>query len=429
MVCLVTMVNKKKALLLGLIAFFSIVALHAEPLIPPVVAAPGSEDNLDVYLAIVGRENPMYSWWGHVGIVVADKRTNGMNMYDYGTFSFESKNFYTDFAKGRLWFLTSVVPFPEYIDYIIGLDRDMRVYRLTLAKDKKRALQAYLEWNELPENRLYLYHHYRDNCSTRIRDLLDDLTDGQLREQTTETSGMTLRQLSRKYARDSIAGDYIIDFLLSGKNDYPVTEWEEMFIPEYMERTIIGFSYKNSLGETIPLVAASKVVHVSRAYKPIPIGPFKPVWHRGIIAGILFALPALLLFFFGRKKSFEIYRLVFCFLAGIPGTALFFLMFFSNHDVMFDNWNILIVSPLCLLMIPFSIFSWKKKGILRKDGTRLSSYLMNVLCVALCSLAAIAFIAAKVPAWRQDTTMIFLTFIFPYLSFLLPLIKKREALN
>jgi len=315
-----------------------------------------------------------------------------------------------------------------YVNYIIARDRDLRVYLLNIEKDKKAGLKAYLEWNELPENRIYLYHHYLDNCSTRIRDLINDLTDGQLRERTESSSGMTLRQLSRKYARDSVFGDYIIDFLLSGKNDAPVTEWEEMFIPEYMERTFLGFSYKDSRGTTIPLIAASKAVNVSKIYKPIPIGPFAPVWYRGIIIGAILALPALLLFFFRRKKLFEAYRLVFCLAAGIPGSALFFFMFFSNHDVMFGNWNILILSPLSLLMVPFSVYCWKKTGRLLKDGSRLSLRMMQALCLTLCGLAVASFLGARVPAWKQDNTMIFLTFIIPYLAFLLPFAKPKAHL-
>ncbi len=418
----------KNFLLLALILACSLPSLTAGPIIPPVSVAPDSADSIDVYLTIVGRDSPMYSWWGHVGIVIADRQAGRMEMYDYGTFSFESKNFYTDFAKGRLWFLTSVVPFNAYINYIKGLDRDMRVYLLNIEKDKKVALRAYLEWNELPENRLYLYHHYRDNCSTRIRDLLDDLTDGQLRGQSAASTGMTLRELSRKYARDSVVGDYIIDFLLSSRNDLPVTEWEEMFIPEYMERTLLGFSYRDSKGETVPLIANAVVVNKSKTYEPIPIGPFKPVWYRGIIIGFFLALPCVIFFFLGLKKCFEIYRLVFSIIAGIPGSALFFFMFFSNHDVMFNNWNLLIVSPLCFLMVPFSIFCWKKTGKLLRDGSRLSMHLMKFLCLAFCAFTAASFLAARIPAWKQDNAMIFLTFMLPYLSFLLPFLPRPRKL-
>ena len=32
--------------------------------------------------------------------------------------------------------------------------------------------------NVLPENRDYLYHHYNDNCVTRLRDMIDTALGG-----------------------------------------------------------------------------------------------------------------------------------------------------------------------------------------------------------------------------------------------------------
>ena len=50
----------------------------------------------------------------------------------------------------------------------------------TLDLDEKQTLEIKrrLEENALPENRVYAYRHYLDNCCTRIRDLLDDVLDG-----------------------------------------------------------------------------------------------------------------------------------------------------------------------------------------------------------------------------------------------------------
>ena len=48
----------------------------------------------------------------------------------------------------------------------------------TLTDDQIAYWIEQLEWNLLPENVEYEYDHVVDNCSTRLRDLLNDVTGG-----------------------------------------------------------------------------------------------------------------------------------------------------------------------------------------------------------------------------------------------------------
>ncbi len=366
----------------------------------------------------------MYSWWGHIGLAIQDSKNGSEYIYDFGNFSFEAKDFFTNFAKGRLWFLALRLPFTPYVENMTESDRDIHLYKLNLGIEKKKAMQSFLEWNRQKENRQYLYHHYRDNCATRIRDLLNDLTDGQLLEATDLPSGKTLRELTRQGSRPYFFGDILISFLLSGVNDKPVTIWDEMFLPGYLERTVLSFSYTNEAGTVLPLVAEKMILHTSSIFKPVPVEPAFPVWYRGILAGLLFAFPAILLIMLRRKTLFDIYRMAFLCIAGIPGSILFFMMFFSDHDVTYGNWNILILSPLCFLIVPLTILIWKKKGKVLKDGTRLSDVMMRIFCHTLCGLTLVSFLASRIPRWKQDNLLIVAVMALPYLSFCLRERKK-----
>lgn len=47
-----------------------------------------------------------------------------------------------------------------------------------MTQDEKEQLLALLEENYLPENRIYRYNYFYDNCTTRARDRIEECIDG-----------------------------------------------------------------------------------------------------------------------------------------------------------------------------------------------------------------------------------------------------------
>ena len=72
--------------------------------------------------------------------------------------------------------------FAEYIDD----NRSIHVQRLALSDAQTERLTAYLLSEIRPENRDYRYDYYLNNCSTRVRDALDQALGGQLADRSTE---------------------------------------------------------------------------------------------------------------------------------------------------------------------------------------------------------------------------------------------------
>ncbi|MBU0954987.1 MAG: DUF4105 domain-containing protein [Spirochaetes bacterium] len=376
-------------------------------------------ENLEVWLMIVGPGPAIYSWWGHIGLVLTDTASGREYLYDYGNFDFEAENFIQNFAMGRLWFLMMRVPFSAYVPYTINLDRDIRVHRLNLPNDKKALLLQKLEHNFLPENRVYLYHHYDDNCSTRIRDLLDELVGGQLRAQTETASAYSLRQMSRHFADHSIAGYWIINFLLAGSNDQQATVWDEMFVPSYLENSVKDFRYLTSDGLAQPLIGESRILHDAGSYGTG--GTVRPLRYNFFIFLFLaiLLLPALLFYLKHWYRLFDWYRILLYTAAAIPGSVLCFMMFFSDHDVTYGNWNILLASPLLLAVIPLTIWKQRQKkpaGSLLRSAEFLAGPGFSGLQTAL---AGLALLLARLPFWHQDNVSVSLNFLALYLFFLI----------
>jgi uncharacterized protein DUF4105 len=168
-------------------------------------AAPDAGNELRVYLMTFSPGSVIYERFGHNVIVIHDpnpsierlgerakledkygtfQRVRPFDTTDrahhYGAFDF-GEGFIPRFVMGRMVYWTA----SDWADLTaLAYARENRavlLQELNLTPAQKLGLKEFLETNELPENRKYRYDYYRDNCSTRVRDAIDQATDGELK--------------------------------------------------------------------------------------------------------------------------------------------------------------------------------------------------------------------------------------------------------
>lgn len=178
---------------------------------------------IDVYTFGPGDE--IFSHFGHSAICAGDR------CYNYGTADFSTPVPLTiDFIRGRALFWVSVIDRERMKAAYRREDRS--IWRQTLplteqqASDLARSLATAVESDE----RYYRYHHYRDNCTTRIRDLVDRVTGGALSKAKLEE-----RPTFREYTYRGFAGHMellaVTDLIMGRAADQPGTRWDAMFLP------------------------------------------------------------------------------------------------------------------------------------------------------------------------------------------------------
>ena len=315
-------------------------------------------DRLRISLTTMGRGDPLYVWFGHSGLVVTDSQNGRSVMYDYGIFSFDD-DFYRTFALGRLNYEVWATSEPARNDLAIEEDRTITKISLDLPASSKLELVNFLNYNVQPEHNTYLYHHYRENCSTRIRDLIDKAVGGEFKTWATSIEyDETLRQMVMRHTAVSPFVDWVLNFLQSGSIDKPITLWEAMFLPEVLEQALLEFHYADGR----PIVNDSETIHTAtEGIRP----PVLDTWRSMTIPGMLFGLSlGLLSLFFGRvmtESKFATIRrtgllfhglinFLWTFATGLLSILLVFMMFASNHDVTYFNENILFVTPWLMVM-------------------------------------------------------------------------------
>jgi hypothetical protein len=335
----------------------------------PAIAA----DRFTMKIAVMGPGDELYFWWGHIALVIEDNSTGTARFYDYGLFSFENAHFYTNFAMGRLLYSCGASPAQRNYDVYIKTDRDITLYTLDLSPAKEEEVRNFAEYNILPENRDYYYHHFKDNCATRIRDIVDLAVDGQFKAMFGEAPGrFTLRQHVRRHTWFSPFADWALSFLMGQGIDQPITVWEEMFLPAEIGRRINDFTYVDQTGTARKLVSSVEVVNRSK-HRPAVLDVPRRQWVYELIAG-LFIAAALAFAGYARhnkhparwRTAFLVSQGVLGLFFGIMGSVLFFMMFFTNHDYTFHNSNVLYINPLLLAALPLSIVAIRSKKQLKR---------------------------------------------------------------
>ena len=320
-----------------------------------------SGDDLTVKVAVIGPGDELYFWWGHIALIIENPATGQSNFYDYGLFSFDNENFFYNFAFGRLLYSCGVSRTQLNINNYINTNRDIVIYTLDLPPQTKLKVLEFASFNVLPKNRDYFYHHFKDNCSTRIRDIIDLATNGQFYDQyVNENGGFTLRNHVRRHTWFSPAADWFLNFLMGQRIDTPVTVWDDMFLPSEVGKRIDEFWYTDPDGGRRKLVTSVDIVNTSYG-RPAVLNAPRKQWPYELALGCILA--ALFAFFFmlqiKKVKAGRIlagFSISLCGLFfGIAGLLLYFMSLFTDHDYTYQNFNMIYCTPLLLVCVPAGI--------------------------------------------------------------------------
>jgi hypothetical protein len=220
---------------------------------------------------------------------------------------------------------------------------------LDLTPEQALALAEGLEVAALPENREYRYHHYQDNCSTKVRDHLDRVLGGRLREAGKASARFTLRGHTRRHSGRQPVVDFALRFWMNASMEAPITVWEEMFLPGELARVV----------ESIGLARATQ-----RVFEPVdrPPIPEAPPTHGPYLFLVGLLLGGLAWFLGVRRDRARGWRVALGLTHSLTGLAFGFLgtlgtlmWAFTEWDVTFDNANQLLANPLTLAAFPLGV--------------------------------------------------------------------------
>jgi len=284
--------------------------------------------------------------FGHNAIVLDHGDGSEPTSFNFGYFDPEEPDFIARLVAGTMRYRLVVLPLQADLALYRDRGRGVTVQWLDLDPAEAKALQAMLEVNARPENAVYDYHYFTDNCSTRVRDALDAATAGLLKRPLTASSqGISYRFEAVRLALPAAWMGIGIHLGLSARADRPLSRWDEAFIPMRLADSLR--TIRRADGR--PLVVAEAELLPHRLSLP-PAEP--PQWR--IEAGVLGLALAFGLVWLSRRAPRATAGIagLFWLIAGLAGCVLAFLWFGSGHDFSWGNENLFLLSPLTLALLP-----------------------------------------------------------------------------
>jgi hypothetical protein len=339
-----------------------------------VADAPGQD--LEVSLITYGPGDIYWERFGHDAIELRDTVSGEEVNFNYGVFNFDEKNFFFNFARGHMHYLIDAEATTDEEDFYKQAGRSITKQRLALTPQQAAALRDFLFWNLRPENAVYNYDYYADNCTTRVRDALDRALGGAIKARLTALpGGMTYRQQTIRLMSAQPWLMLILDLGLGPYADQPLNAWQESFLPEELQKSIRNVAAPNDHGGTAPLIQSEDLLSPNHLDVPpaaapdlrIPLG----------VTGLLFAI-ALVLAWHQARIIYVVLGNVFLLFAGVAGLLMLILWTLTEHHSAWANANLLLFNPMAFVL-PRAL--WRSRRNLAVS--RLASVTMTLQLVAL----------------------------------------------
>lgn len=337
-----------------------------------------STDSIQISLLTCAPGEELYALFGHTAIRYKDSRLGIDAVFNYGMFSFNTPNFMLRFALGQTDYELGVSSYERFASEYEYYGRSVWQQPLNLTQEEKQTLIALLETNSRPENRIYRYNFFYDNCATRPRDIIEECINGEViyeADSTQRNNRQTFRSIVHQYTNKHPWAQFGIDLCIGSEADRPISDRQMMFAPSYLMNffstaQIIAQGKSRSLVTGIEKMVDCEKYSVAQSLEEEQTTNLPTPLQAALMLFILTAGATI----YGLKKQKGLWGidLVIFTAAGAAGCVLAFLALFSEHPAVSANYLLLVFHPAQLLCLPFIIYSTRK-------GKRSSYHLFNLL--------------------------------------------------
>lgn len=299
-------------------------------------------NNTQISVLTIGPGNNLNDAFGHSGIRL--KTSYSDIVYDFGRYNFEDPNFYLNFARGKLNYLQGKANYNNLVNFYKQQNRSIKEQTLNLSAEEKQSVYTFLETNYANNQGAYLYDFFYDNCATKIRDVIENATNGNINYQLPDNyEDKTFRTLIQDQLHPNTWGSLGIDIALGAIIDRTATPREHMFLP----KNIHSF-YSEATINNRQLVSNSKtIINSDTKFKN---GTFllSPFFVLSLIAILIIYIT-----FNDHKKQRRTKGLdaFIQLILGVIGIFLTLLWFGTDHTATGYNYNLLWAFPLSLVMV------------------------------------------------------------------------------
>lgn len=312
-----------------------------------------SPQNVTISLLTMGTGPEVWQMFGHSAIWIHDNVTRRDSVFNWGVFDSRQPYFIPRFLKGLMLYQMGGETIDEVLWEYRAQNRFVVSQELDLTTAQKDTILGIIRINGRPENLKYRYDYFRNNCSTRPRDILDRALGGQIRAQSQRVTDRTYRSEALRLMQLNPPLVTGVDIGLGEPSDHPITRWEDMFLPKELHDFVATLQVKDSTGATRPLVRSEVMLfrgtQAPEPASPPPMGAW--LWSLGALIAIVIAAPIVAARSSrGARRTTAILACIWCVIAGLLGLILTALWAVTDHVFAHLNENLFVLSPFWLVL-------------------------------------------------------------------------------
>lgn len=302
----------------------------------------------EVSILTIGPGDQLYDKFGHSAFRVQDKSSNTDIIFNYGVYDFNTPNFYTKFAQGKLLYELGVRDYPSFLASYKRQNRWVKEQVLQLSIAEKQAMFDFLLNNAKPENKKYKYDFFYDNCATKIRDVLQEVLGSNLIfNQDHIAEEYTFRELIQKNVKANTWGSLGMDVAIGAVVDKKASPIQYQFLPDYVFKGAENAEVIRN-GTKTPLVReTSTLFEATRGEEKVNFFT-SPLFVFGLL-GLCIVFITYTDYKNNNRSRFLDVAIFGC--TGLIGVLLLLLWFGTDHTATVTNYNLLWAFPLSLLFV------------------------------------------------------------------------------
>lgn len=274
--------------------------------------------------------------FGHTAIRIKDDSLGMDTAFNYGVYDGFGKGFVLKFMRGQTDYLIATDFTPEILARYQSENRQVTEQHLAMDLSQRQRLLDDLVRNLLPENRMYRYEFFFDNCATRARDVLIKSFGQPVKWETKINPHLSLRDLLDIELQDKKWWKFGIDLVLGSRIDREATQSETMFLPERLRANFEEAKVQQGEGWVKMVSKSQVIVPQSKQNITKSLSPLITAW---ILCFLAFGMS----YYRQRVPNVivKIFDVILFGFAAVLGILIILLWFFTEHRSTPENWNIL----------------------------------------------------------------------------------------
>jgi hypothetical protein len=387
------------------------------PIDGPAIRLPTDFSQVRFYLITVDVGDQVWDNFGHTALRLVDDNSDTDLVFNWGLFdaSIGYVRFAANFARGIMDYQLGVTPPGWELGRYQQEGRTVWQDQLILTTEQKRRLYQRLAWNIRDENLVYEYDYFYDNCTTRVRDYLDEALGGALSEQSRALTQSTFRDEVRAHYASLPLISFSLDVLMNERIDRRMTQWERMFLPlslrDQLDRAGLLTDQQVLMEFSSPEDGVN--VYYLAALLMIPCLLLLLCLKRASIAsfssqpGFTLRMPGL------SYRLLGLIALIVALFSGVYGLIMSLGWLFSSHQDIHGNLNLLLFWPTDVFGVVIAV-RWLLTGRAWSVSSGRHQWVMTYFIIHI--MAALVYLIIVVFGLTEQRVGALLLYVMPVLA-------------